>query len=600
MQIPATLAVTANDLGLKNPQRAHGLALLGLALIVGVFLAVRIPWLVGEIRSESLSLSERWALLTTGVPTAAFALIVTLGLLYRGAIATLAFFVQAGAPASLRDPARAVPTLLIGRTIDGTYVRPTTLVQLLLARLFPRFVYLTPPHHPLMRGFVLPVVLLLAALVFWLVTGWFPGWLLLAVLLALGAATAAMLLSAGNLPRVDVYEGRLRLTEAGNPADLFIQVQTRLATLREGTFPNRVLMQEPPKVGVLAQTNQFEADILMETQPLPITGKQRLPVNALVLDLAGVVLGVLGWALVLFRSATPLASAAADAPKVRPGKLEGEVVALRDANDGGDDVGFWPRNAAYLLGLISGLLTLELSRRFFRMAYCLYNTFRFRSDLLWVRFSGTYMASKIGVGDGRGGQFFSHKDRVQSDVTVTMYGTRLISECTPPQAGQALEHVSPVLWPSETALSSPRYIVEALRDVQLQQRLALLLDALRTFRDSSDVLAGVRLSAASVEQIVGANLQLTSEAEGARAAGAGRGVQGLPPPPPLPVALPPPPVPISSQPPPFTTARPVSAGQPPVRPVACPHCGQRYQVPADQAVSVRCQRCQQLFAVAGP
>jgi hypothetical protein len=354
--MPDALPVAAHHLGLANPKKCHGLALFGLGLFLTLLLLLRVPPLIADL-AATITDPERliWPLAT--VPAVLAALIVAPLLLYRGGMAALHFFEPANVPAGLGALEKVIPQLLDHRQLEGRFVRPAGLVQLLLARLFPTIPYLTPPQRPLLRGLVLPVVLLPASLGLWIATGWFPGYLLLVTLIALGAVVAALRVSAARKPPAEVYDNHLELTKAGNPADLFNHLRVCLNALQEGSFPNRVLREVPPEIGALANGSwyEFQAETLVETQPLPVTDGPRLPLNAVVLDIAAVLLGGLGWVLLLF---------------LRPVPFPRDKLAE-----------FWELNASYLLAVAAGLIALERCHRLFGMAYGLYNTFRFRSDL---------------------------------------------------------------------------------------------------------------------------------------------------------------------------------------------------------------------------
>ncbi len=579
MSTSPALPVTAHQLGLTSPKRAHGAALLALGLFLSVVLLVRVPDLVAEAQAGGLTSFDRLAVLLSRMLPAAAALVAALALLYRGAVAALAFFVPAGAPAHIRGQNQVITQLLVHRVIEDTYLRPTGLIQLVLSRLFPRIVYLTPPFRPLVAGFLIPALLFPMAVAVWVVTGVFPGWLLLCGFLTLAALTTAILVSRTGLPGIHIYQQRLQLTEAGNPADLFNHVRVCLDGLREGAFPNRVLQEEPPQVGILASINHFEAAARIETQPLPVTTARGIPLNALLLDVAAVVLGVFGWSLLLFTSAQPAPFPSRE---------------------------FLELNRAYLFAVVAGLVTLESSRRLLRMAYCLYNTFRFRSDVIWLKFVGTYTASKIGLGDGRGGQFFSHRDRIQSDVLVELFATRVISECTVRQASAEPEPVHSATV-GEAALASPRYIVEAVLDPHLGHRLAYLIDHLRSFRDSSNTLADVRIAAPSVGEILGANLQLTAQTEAARVSGAQRALGPPAPtqgsgvlPAPAQAAGPLPPQPAAQPQLVPVTVVPAPHAPPAVRIIACPRCGQHYRALSGQRARFQCSNCRQVFDAVVP
>jgi hypothetical protein len=587
--MPDALPVAAKHLGLANPKKGHGLALLGLGLFLALLLLLRVPPLIADLR-VAITDPERliWPL-AAALPVLA-ALIVAPLLLYRGGLAALHFFEPARAPADIGDCEKVIPQLLDHRQLEGRFVRPTGLVQLLLARLFRTIPYLTPPQRPLLRALVLPVVVLPAALGLWIATGWFPGYLLLVALLALGAVTAALRVSPARKPPAEVYDNHLELMKAGNPADLFNHLRVCLNALQEGNFPNRVLREVPPEIGALASGNwfEFQAETLVETQPLPVADGPRLPLNAVALDIAAVLLGGLGWVLLLFLQPVPF-------PTDKLSK-------------------FWELNASYLLAIAAGLIALERCHRFLGVAYGLYNTFRFRSDLFWLRFTGTYTVANIGIGAGRGGQFFSRRESILSKIHVDFRAARLISECTAVGAWSASEPVAHAADGGEAALVAPRYLVEAVLHPHLGQRVAYLLAHLRGFHDGGDTLGEVRVTAPSVGEIVGANLQLTMQAEAVRVAGAQRAMEppapgstpgALPAPVPVPVPtrLPAPvPAPQAGPPRPAQPAvalpqqvTPAPAAQAVVCIIPCPYadCGQRHQVQATSGQRVRfpCSRC---------
>jgi hypothetical protein len=252
----------------------------------------------------------------------------------------------------------------------------------------------------------------------------------------------------------------------------------------------------------------------------------------------------------------------------------------------------------------------------------------------------------IGIGAGRGGQFFSRRESILSKIHVDIGAARLISECTAVGAGSAAESVGHAADGGEAALAAPRYLVEAVLHPHLGQRVTHLLAQLRGFHDGGDTLGGVRVTAPSVGEIVGANLQLTMQAEAVRVAGAQRGMElpapasapgalpapvpapaRLPAPVPTPQAVPPPPAPPAQAPPlgsgvqpcpimavpplpappataPPSRAAPAPAAQAVVCIIPCPYsdCGQPHQVQAVSGQRVRfpCARCRRNVEAAVP
>src|SRR5207237_4176665 len=127
------------------------------------------------------------------------------------------------------------------------------------------------------------------------------------------------------------------------PNEYSRHVQATIMQFRESTFQNRLLPgMEEPIVDPSSVGNKCEAEILVETQPLPELTASGTPLNAVILDVTGVVLGCTGWGLLLFLPAFP------GIPEL-------------------------------LLALATGLLAVGLGWKFLALAYRLHNTFRFRS-----------------------------------------------------------------------------------------------------------------------------------------------------------------------------------------------------------------------------
>jgi hypothetical protein len=470
------IALTSNELGIENPQRAYGAARLVEALGIGLMLLLSLLWLAAADDSKWLA-ALFWL-------TAPFSVVKQL---IQALKALLSFFVPAGAPAGIRHGGHALRDLLLHRTIADTYDRPGIL-QALLHQFSGRFTFLLPPQRQLTRSLgrrlwqpiVLVPLLVLAAmgLVSWVL----PLLIALVLFFDLVAGLLAVSVAVAQAPRTDVHESSSQLHDAGNPIDLYHDALAGIGHLREGQFQNRLYVQEPPEVGVRAGSNRFEAQILVETQPIPLVNPSGVPWDAWIMDAAGVLLGWAGWGL---WACLPAFTTPADVA----------------------------------VAICSGFLFIALGRRCLASAYRLHNTFRFRSDLFWLHFTGSYVTSEVGIGDGRGGKFFSKKTRIQSDVHLEVRATRLVSLCTVPSSAEAHElrrltrenglEFAEQTYAAEAALDTPRYIVEAhLADVSFQRRLHTLLQQMKSYRDHAGHLAGIELAGQAVQQIVAANVQV--------------------------------------------------------------------------------------------
>jgi ribosomal protein L40E len=127
------------------------------------------------------------------------------------------------------------------------------------------------------------------------------------------------------------------------------------------------------------------------------------------------------------------------------------------------------------------------------IAYDLHNTFRFHSDVFSVDLTGTYTASSIGIGDGRGGQLFSERVCVQSDTDAHVYCSRIITECY--------------------SLDRQRYIVDSQSTDEFRKSIDHLRRAMSSFDDSGARVAGIDLSSGGLRQIVQANVQIDTMAK---------------------------------------------------------------------------------------
>jgi hypothetical protein len=533
------MPVSANTLGLENPQKPLGysqLALSGgvllLAIVRAVFL-LRTPVSSGDFEIPYV----------VGWGAVIGAAIAGLGHLAVGIRALLTFVVQAGAPAELNRARATVSQLLSDRTIVDTYERPRSVFQLLLFRLAPRFIYLTPGFRRLVPGlgggiFVLLLVLLASPLLF-AVAGPATTWLLVVLTIASASRLAALSCATPSIPDASfVAEQHHHLTKAGDPHGLFQQAYHAIEKFREGTFRNRTLRKELPRFGTNSQDNQVEGELLIETQPMPLRSPESSPRSALLLEASAVALGMLAWGLLLFSSmVTDLSTRAS------------------------------------IMTYLAGGLGLLACWRHFELASGIRNTFLFRSDLYWLRIEGSYTVTKLGP-TGGGGTITSERESFMSDLRVVLYGSRIVSECTvpygslpKPQDASGLE--------GEIALCSPRLIVTTCSGEDFRSRLYAVLRTLEDYRDTGGQLRAPDFDE-NLAQVLNLNAQIHQMQANAQAqalAAHGLAPRVIGPPQTSPTALPGPPSPgkspgaaASSKPP---LPGPVSGND------NCPSCGRK-------------------------
>lgn len=401
---------------------------------------------------------------------------------YLGAKGALSFFVPGHVPRGIGSSTQVLEEIFLRRAISNTYQRPSNIFQLLLHAVYPQSTFLTPPHRPLFRSLLWALLPLVASILLWIALEQDQWPLLLISLTALAGLIAAIVASTPRVPLVEVHEGREKLLEAGNPIDLFHHIEMAFENFRQQPWPNRELRQVKPEVGVHSTTNRFEAELQLETQPIPVAGSGSTARNGAVLSFSGALLAAVGLGLLLFNS---------------------------------NDL-YWP-------GIVGGGMGMILGWRLLSVASGLHSTFRFQSLVFWLQFSGSYTTGSIGIGSGHQGTLKSQRDRIQSDINVRLWVTQLITESAMPECSQGSNDLVPLGHCADRALTSDRYVVEALVDSDCQQKLEILMRQLREYRDDSDVLPGVNINAKSVSQIVQANAQLTALSSAAKATGAAQG-----------------------------------------------------------------------------
>ncbi|HSH17216.1 MAG TPA: hypothetical protein VLD18_14335 [Verrucomicrobiae bacterium] len=464
--------VSSNLLPLSSPYRLHGaLQLLLCAVVVALvwmvwpdfypnFQAVR-ESLAADRPEPDPELVFRTLIQGLGLVIAAFLVLRnTLGGLHR----LLSFFVPVGVPGTL-DGAKETADQLFVHRVFGHFDRRTSLVDKAFVRLAPRMMYLTRPGMNLLRaasslrGFFWCGLAFLAVALARPAMDW-PWGVLVVVIAAKAVFALALFLLTPPQPTLQVSEERRHFEHTGNPVNFYNHIDKTATELRRGTFPNRVFepRKEPDVTNVQpGVTSKFAADLVFETQPWPVARSGSLP--ALLLGLAAVVAGAVAVALLLYPPAAPAADAA----------------------------------PPWLLGRVLTALTAAVyCGRFFARALDLLQVFRFESNLFWVELKGSFASSAIGLGDGRGGQFFAERRSIQSDTYAVVHAAKIITEAS-----------------GRDALRAPRIVVNTTTDEDFANAFAKLLGGMTTFQDSTSTLPTITLDKAGVKDLVQANLAVT-------------------------------------------------------------------------------------------
>lgn len=466
--------VSSNLLPLRSPYRLHGaLQLLLCAVLVALvwmvwpdfypnFQAVR-EALAADRPEPDPELVFRTLIQGLGLMIAAY---LVLRNAFGGLTRLLSFFVPVGVPGTLDKFEETARQLFVDR-VFGRFAWRTSLVDKAFVRLAPRMMYLTRPGMNLLRaasslrGFFWCGLAFLAVALARPAMDW-PWGVLVVVIAAKAVFALALFLLTPPQPVVQVSEERRHFEHTGNPVNFYNHIDKIATELRRGTFPNRVCepKKEPDVTNVQpGVTSKFAADLLFETQPWPLPRSGPLP--ALLLGIAAVVAGTAAVALLLYVPAAPAADAA----------------------------------PPWLLGrLLTALTAASYCGRFFARALDL-QVFRFESNLFWIELKGSFASSAIGLGDGRGGQFFAERRSIQSDTYAVVHAAKIITEAS---GRGALE-----------ALKAPRIVVNTTTDEDFTNAFAKLLGGMTTFQDSTSTLPIISLDKSGVKDLVQANLAVT-------------------------------------------------------------------------------------------
>lgn len=540
----ASTVVSSNQLPLRSPYRLHGAFQCLMAAALAGIVVIALPSFleqVGELRRQfgttrpdpDPRLLIVVALKSLGLLFAALS-IVKHG--YGGLHRLLTFFVPAGIPGELRDAVNTSRLLFVQRAFLMAE-QQSALIRKAMARFSPRLAYLNPPAERLLRAAMSLKPLVACGILVLIAWGrpdafLFPWIVLVLVAVAKGVYALVAMSLVPNEPSVSVVEDRQHFDNTGNPVNFFHHLEAIAQELRYKSFPNRVYGRIEPDVTQVQPgiTSKFTGGLLLETQPVPRTRSR--PPGATLLALAAIAFGAGGtyWLL-----------------------------------HGIDRLGAAADPRTYLTAAIAALVALVYAGRFLRAALELVQVFRFESHLFWIDLKGTFSSSGVGIGDGRGGQFFAERRTIQSDTHITAYGAKIVTECWGPNA-----------------LRSPRSIIDCDSDEKFSEAFAQFLGGMPTYKDSTTTLPSIAFEKPGVKEILQANLSI---AEGTARATAQAGLAA------------PPPVPRLAEP---ADAPAESAAPIPLAPVpegelkTCPECGEKVR-----AIAKKCRFCNYRFDAAG-
>lgn len=540
----APTVVSSNQLPLRSPYRLHGAVQCILAGALAAVVLVALPSYLEQVNLLRQALNtarpdpDPRLVITLAIKSLGL-LLALLGILrhgYSGLHRVLSFFVPAGIPGELRDALNTSRLLFVQRAFVMAE-QQSALIRKAMTRFSPRLAYLNPPAENMLRAAMSLKPLVACALLVFAAVSWpdallFP-WAVLALVVAAKVIYVLVALSlVPDEPDVAVVEDRQHFDNTGNPVNFFHHLEAIAQEVRYKSFPNRVYGRaEPDVTGVQpGVTSTFTGGLLVETQPVPRSRSR--PPGATLLAVAALAFGV-GGTYALVRG----------------------IDRLTATSD--------PR--AYLMLAVSGLVAVMYGGRFLRAALDLVQVFQFESHLFWIELKGTFSSSGVGIGDGRGGQFFAERRTIQSDTHVTAFGARIVTECTGPNA-----------------LRSPRRIIDCETDERFTEAFAQFLGGMPTYKDSTTTLPTIAFDKPGVKEILQANLSI---AEGTARATAQASLAAPAPQPRL----------VSAAEPAAEDAPPLPAAPVPDSELkTCPECGEKVR-----AIAKKCRFCNYRFDAAG-
>lgn len=527
--------VNSGALPIQNPLRFHGGILLGFsgALCVLALLCILLVLLSKPLRADTV---VAWLAVSAGLYHAG-------QLLFDGLRARLVLILPAPVPADLAGGRAVVEQVLFHKALPFSNREPGPF-ELLVQSLLHGSRDLPPPARHLIesllhRAWPLPLAVALLIVVAMHALGplVLPLVLLVMVLVALGAQLGAIIRLPSWQPRLEVSEAKVGpIDDVGSPEAMHHANEAATRDVEAAGFPNR-LIQDRYDVGPesAGSVRGFDANLVFETQPLPVGAGERTVQSGRFLTVAAIPLTLLGWGMMFVLPVFGTFSAEA-------------------------------------LALITGVSGVLLGEHLLRLAQRLQLSFQFASDVYWIRLHGTYSESTIGLHHG-GGKFGTQKQAVQSQIFLELRATRLLSECSCFSANGQLAVAPGRRAGTVAVLSGPRYPIAALaRDELFLARLRSLLQRITSFSDQSRRLATPLLTG-DLQQLVALDVQV-AQAQNKPIL--------------LPVAVPAPKLPAA--PPPSPPGGILAAPTLPTgpRPAGCPQCGASAPGPPGNRYCINC------------
>lgn len=477
----SSIPISPNKLGLENSQQGLGFGLLAVGVVACALALLR------YLITSTVPLSPlEWLLFASLLVLAARRIYVGLSLIFS-------FVIDTKGPTYLSQP--MVEEMLRTHTV-WRHDLPSGLLGNVLYRLAPKVYFLTPPFQGLIRGMVAQFLIGLCAFGLLVYMGKFAVPLVAVVIIStVGRGLAlryAVVTSSkqqpllakregdAERPGVEIYEQREHLKDAGNPTDLYFHLRDAFEELRERSFPNMTLCDREPDIGVNAASNKFSADLIVETQPMPMNANKRASPPALILGAFGLVLEPLGCALLLFAG-------------IFTGSLEELIM--------------WK---------VASMLSLWYGSAFFLMAHRILCTFRFRSDLIWLHFDGSYQLHRLSVGGGFSGLPGTEGHSIKSDIFMHVRATRLVSECTPDADSMWEQILGIAHLATRTLQTAPRYVVRTQRDSAFQERLDRITKGVVRYEDDAARLRTPDMQSPDVQNMVAIGLNILNAQEAIR------------------------------------------------------------------------------------